>query len=103
MQCAFARFDIPEIIYSDNGPQFRSREFQEFMKKWDIVHQTSSPYYPQSNGMAEIAVKIAKKIVVKAQGNEEEISQSLLAHRNTPLGSVWTRRLALMLAILLTK
>ncbi|XP_046593873.1 uncharacterized protein K02A2.6-like [Neodiprion lecontei] len=39
----FATHGIPKILESDNGPQFSSREFQEFRKTWYFQHRTSSP------------------------------------------------------------
>ena len=42
----FARHGIPDTLYSDNGPQFSSREFQEFATDWQFDHQTSSPPLP---------------------------------------------------------
>ena len=32
----FARFGIPEILRSDNGPQFTSAEMTEFMSSYNI-------------------------------------------------------------------
>ena len=49
----FSRYGIPDILISDNGPQFSSHEFRQFIKHYRIDHHTSSPYHPQSNGMAE--------------------------------------------------
>ncbi|CAB3262453.1 unnamed protein product [Arctia plantaginis] len=43
---------------------------------------TSSPYYSQSNGLAENAVKIAKHLIKK---NEDNIDKALLEYRSTPL------------------
>ncbi|EFN78914.1 hypothetical protein EAI_05055, partial [Harpegnathos saltator] len=43
---------------------------------------TSSSKYSQSNGAAEAAVKIAKSIIKKSNGN---INLGLLAYRTTPL------------------
>jgi putative transposase len=42
----------PRII-SDNGPQYVSREFREFIRLSGMTHVRTSPYYPQSNGKIE--------------------------------------------------
>jgi transposase InsO family protein len=42
----------PRII-SDNGPQFISRDFKEFIRECEMTHVRTSPYYPQSNGKME--------------------------------------------------
>lgn len=76
----FARFGIPDVIRSDNGPQFVSQEFKRFLSEHDIKHVTSSPYYPQSNGQAERTVQTAKALMKKSPN----IHQALLAHRSTP-------------------
>ena len=48
-------YGAPVKLVPDNGPQFWSAEFQHFCKEciWYITHVTSSPYNPQSNGIAE--------------------------------------------------
>ena len=57
LKTIFARFGIPEILLTDNGLQFASKEFEEFAKSCSFNHTTTSPRYPQSNGKAENAVK----------------------------------------------
>jgi transposase InsO family protein len=42
----------PRII-SDNGPQFISKDFKEFVRISGMTHVRTSPYYPQSNGKLE--------------------------------------------------
>ena len=42
----------PRII-SDNGPQFISKDFKEFIRVSGMTHVKTSPYYPQSNGKLE--------------------------------------------------
>ena len=38
-------FSVPEVIYSDGGPQFiENGKFDDFCKAWGIKHVTSSPY-----------------------------------------------------------
>ena len=53
MQSMFARHGFPETFVSDKGPQFSSAEFEAFATKHNVHHVTSSPLYPQANGMAK--------------------------------------------------
>uniref|UniRef100_A0A3B3RV52 Gypsy retrotransposon integrase-like protein 1 n=1 Tax=Paramormyrops kingsleyae TaxID=1676925 RepID=A0A3B3RV52_9TELE len=80
----FARQGIPDIVISDNGPQFSSQEFQKFSHHWAFLHKTSSPGYPQSNGKAESAVKTAKRLMLKARMSRQDPYLAILDHRNTP-------------------
>lgn len=56
----FARFGLPDTIVSDNGTQFTSVLFQEFVERNKIVHKTSPPGHPATNGAAENSVKSFK-------------------------------------------
>jgi putative transposase len=42
----------PRII-SDNGPQFISKDFKEFIRVSGMSHVRTRPFYPQSNGKIE--------------------------------------------------
>eukprot|EP00117_Sycon_ciliatum_P032596 scpid32291/ scgid25245/ Transposon Ty3-G Gag-Pol polyprotein; Gag3-Pol3; Transposon Ty3-1 TYA-TYB polyprotein; Capsid protein; p24; Spacer peptide p3; Nucleocapsid protein p11; Ty3 protease; p16; Spacer peptide J; Reverse transcriptase/ribonuclease H; p55; Integrase p61; Integrase p58 len=79
----FARYGTPEGLVSDNGPQFSSDEFALFLARHSIQHRTSSPRYPQSNGMAERAVRTIKEMLRK----DPDLPSTLLAYRSTPLQS----------------
>ncbi|XP_008181766.1 uncharacterized protein K02A2.6-like [Acyrthosiphon pisum] len=70
LKSIFARFGIPSVIVSDNGPPFNSLEFKQFMHEWDIEHVTSSPNYAQSNGLAERSIQSIKKLLKKFQGEK---------------------------------
>ena len=59
----FAKHGIPELLCSDNGPQFASTLFAEFATDWNFDHCTSAPTNPQSNGQAEAAMKIVKGLL----------------------------------------
>jgi len=58
----FARHGIPDVVVSDNGPQYSSDKFRKFASAWEFKHTTTSPHYPQSNSKAESAVKICKTL-----------------------------------------
>ena len=77
----FARHGIPEVVYSDNGPQFSSEAHKQFALAYHFKHVTSSPYFPQSNGEAEKAVGTIKRLLRK----EGDPYLALLAYRSTPL------------------
>ena len=80
----FARYGIPEVVVSDNGPQYASAEFADFARKLDFEHRTSSPTFPQSNGKAENAVKTIKSLWRKAQDAGQNPLWALLMWRNVP-------------------
>ena len=73
MKYVFSNLGICKECFSDNGPQFSSKEFREFVNEYQFKHTTSSPKYPQSNGLIESNVKIVKNIL-KSQNLMEVIS-----------------------------
>ena len=80
----FSTHGIPQMLISDNGPQFSSHEFADFVKSYDFRHVTSSPQYPQSNGLAESAVKRSKQLLEKTEREQSDLYRNLLNVRNTP-------------------
>lgn len=81
----FARFGIPKIVITDGGPQFSSDLFEAFAKSWNFEHITSTPLYPQSNGMAERHIQTVKHMLTKVLEDNKEIELALLQLRNTPI------------------
>ena len=77
----FARHGIPELVISDNGPQYSSKAYADFAKEFQFKHVTSSPYHPQSNGEAERAVGTVKSLLKK----EKDPYLAILSYRATPL------------------
>lgn len=84
MKHHFAVHGIPFKLLTDNGPQFASREFKSFASEWSFEHITSSPYFPQSNGFAENAVKQAKNLLEKCKKDGSDPLLGLLNLRNVP-------------------
>jgi hypothetical protein len=85
MKECFARAGIPYEVFSDNGPCFDSEEFRNFAKLWDFRHSTSSPHFPQSNGLAEGGVKVVKATFEKCLKGKDDPYLGLLSYRGTPL------------------
>ena len=82
---AFSRHGIPEIVISDNGSQYSSNQYKHFEREWQFSHKTSSPKYPQSNGLAESSVTVVKQLLKKCKGSKQDIRKGLLILRNTLL------------------
>ena len=61
----FARPGSPTICFTDNSPQFICEAYTQFAKPWNFQPVTSSPYFSQSNGRAEAAVKSTKNLLKK--------------------------------------
>ena len=84
----FCRTGAPDAVWSDEGPQFTSKLFNDFAKDWGFRQRTSSPHYPQSNGKAESTVKSMKKIIrsvwKRNHLDQQELARALLQYRNTP-------------------
>ena len=84
----FREVAVPRCLRTDGGPQFTSKDFQDFLKRWGVHHVISSSYNPQSNSHAKAATKSIKQLILKTvpSGNIdcEEFDQGLLELRNTP-------------------
>ena len=84
LKSQFARYGVPSILMSDNGPCDSSEQFKQFSQDWCFEHVTSSPGYPQSNGQSERSVKTLKEMLEKS----DDPFKALLSYRNTPLDGV---------------
>ena len=63
LKAIFSRHGIPVEFMSDNGPQFASQKMREFAERDCFTLVTSSPHYPQSNGLAERTIKTVKELI----------------------------------------
>ena len=59
--------DAQPRIISDNGPQFVSKDFKEFIRISGMTHVKTSPYYPQSNGKLERYHKTIKGTCIRVR------------------------------------
>ena len=80
----FCRTAASDLLWSDGGPQFTSRELATFLKTWGVAHAMSSPHYPQSNGKAEATVKAMKKLISAAWSGRSISSHMHFYNIETP-------------------
>ena len=91
LRTLFASYGLPEEVVSDNGPQFTSAVFKEFLKNNGVKQTLTPPYHPASNGAAERSVQILKRSLEKQVLQSEDalsvshkLANFLFAYRNTP-------------------
>lgn len=87
LKTIFSRHGIPDIVMSDNGPEYSSSVFKSFASEWCFKHVTSSPRYAQSNGQSERAIQEIKKILRKTCLSKSDFRLALLEYLNTPISS----------------
>ncbi len=78
----FAVHGTPQTLLTDNARQFVCSDFSDFARAWDFEHIRSSPRYPQSNGLAERAVRSAKHLLEKCYRERSDIQAALLHLHN---------------------
>ena len=71
----------PQVVVSDNGPQYSSTVFTESAKLYNFTHITSSSHIPPANGTAEHAVHTVEPLLRKSN----YLYVAMLAYRSTPL------------------
>lgn len=84
----FARHGFPDILVCDNGPQFASERFKEWLNTNGIRIAHTAPYWPQANGEVERQNRsLLKRLKIAHAENRnwrEEIQKFLLMYRTTP-------------------
>ncbi|UYV67231.1 K02A2.6-like, partial [Cordylochernes scorpioides] len=71
----FSSYGLPEELVSDNGPQFTGSEMKGFLEGNGIKQTLIPAYHPQSNGLAERAVKAYHRDQIRKRwrnGEEDE-------------------------------
>jgi len=84
----FTEYGYPCVILTDGGPQFR-HDFQEYCENNDIYPDLSSAYYPDSNGLAEAAVKSTEYLMRKSD-NYNDFLKRHLEWKNVPTAGLRT-------------
>jgi hypothetical protein len=64
-----------------------SQETRTWLDNWGISLEPLSPELPWTNRHAEVAIKMAKKVISGARGDPDCVVAGLLALQATPLGA----------------
>ena len=86
LRSIFATHGIPDVVVTDNGTAFTSREFREFVESNLIRHVRSAPFHPATNGQAERMVRTTKEALrrIGPMEWERKLACFLLSYRTTP-------------------
>ncbi|KAK3789873.1 hypothetical protein RRG08_060426 [Elysia crispata] len=80
-----------EVLIGDNGTQYTSGKFSQFVSEWKFRHIRSAPGNEKAKDAAEVAVKVIKnKMMMKCLKSNEDRYIALLDLRNTPLEDLTT-------------
>ena len=84
----FAAYGLPEHLVSDNGPQFTSTEFREFLRSNRVKHIQTAPYHPASNGAVERLVQTFKQAMKAGEQDgftlQHQLQNFLITYCSTP-------------------
>ena len=88
LEGVFALYGYPEMLRSDNGPQFISQEFQSYLTQCGIKWISTTPLWPQANGEVERANRTILKVlkIAKSEGRdlEKAMVEFSMAYKATP-------------------
>ncbi|KAG1487488.1 hypothetical protein G6F47_012334 [Rhizopus delemar] len=81
------RHGCPTIIVSDNGKPFISDLIRQVCRNYSIIHKTTTPYNPQSNGLIERFNKTLGQILQRRSDEEKKdwdqyLPATLFAYRS---------------------
>ncbi|CAB3999346.1 Transposon Ty3-G Gag-Pol poly [Paramuricea clavata] len=91
LRMTFASQGLLEMVVSDNGPAFVSKEFEEFLRKNGVRHVTSAPYNPSFNGLVERAPDPGKTVQYAQNRQKVKYDQHLKPNNFSIGDEVWVR------------
>lgn len=73
----FCIHGLPEVLFSDNGPQFISDTFKQFLQEHSIQHRRVTPLWPPGNGEVERQNRSILKRLRIAQAEDRDWKEEL--------------------------
>ncbi|XP_026565791.1 uncharacterized protein K02A2.6-like [Pseudonaja textilis] len=82
----FAMHGLPDLVVSDNGPQFTALTFERFLAEQGIRHALTALGQPATKGRAERTVRYTKKTLYKLESGDiqEKIYKLLMIQHIVP-------------------
>ena len=88
MEKAIDFLGLPYSVTTDNGPQFVSKDFEDYLQRINVKHRRTTPRWAQANGEVERQNRTLLKAmrIAHAEGKNwrTEIRYFLRAYRTTP-------------------
>lgn len=88
MKSIFISKGYPDQITSNNGPQFASRTYKEYLTSIGVQPRFITPYWPQANGLVErlnqVFLKAFKAAIIDGRQWKNSLHPFLFAYRTTP-------------------
>lgn len=80
----FSIYGVPEVVVTDNGVQFKSKDFEAFLSKYGVKHICTALHSPQSNASERVnrCINEALRSFVRNDQREWDI---YLSHINSSL------------------
>lgn len=85
----FASYGVPMMVVTDNGTNFTSAEFNNYLTSVGIkYHKYTAPYHPSTNGQAERSVQTVKNglkaMCTTRQTLQQNLNEFLRQYKNAP-------------------
>ncbi|XP_028803302.1 uncharacterized protein LOC114758436 [Neltuma alba] len=59
----FSRFRVPKVLINDHDTHFCNKLLNNLLAKYRVSHRVSTPYHPQTSGLAEVSNREIKRIL----------------------------------------
>jgi transposase InsO family protein len=73
----FLTFNVPKVLMSDNGKQFVGKEFESFLRKYNVRHHTTPYYHPQANPVERVNKVIGETIRCYVRESQDRWDENL--------------------------
>ena len=86
-----SEYGTPDVLRTDNGPPFNSRDFANFAEDLGFRHRKITPYWPRANAEVETFMRTVKKVIktsiCEQRDWKAELNRFLRNYRATPHGT----------------